>query len=59
VRISADLQQHLAWLHDDDRQLGFDRVYLHDVGMNQDEFIDAFSEHVWPRVAQVQVDSSV
>jgi probable non-F420 flavinoid oxidoreductase len=45
VRISADLQQHVAWLAEDFEQ-GFAAVYLHNVGRNQEEFIEAFGTHV-------------
>jgi hypothetical protein len=45
VRISADLVQHRAWL-EADRALGFDAVYLHEVGTNQERFIDVFGEKV-------------
>jgi coenzyme F420-dependent glucose-6-phosphate dehydrogenase len=41
VRISADLQRHAAWLRDD-LELGFDRIYLHNVNAAQAAFIDAF-----------------
>jgi alkanesulfonate monooxygenase SsuD/methylene tetrahydromethanopterin reductase-like flavin-dependent oxidoreductase (luciferase family) len=49
VRMSADLGRHAAWL-EADRELGFERVYLHNVGTNQDEFIDAFATSVLPRL---------
>lgn len=45
VRISADLGQHAAWL-DEDRGLGFDAVYVHEVGPEQERFIDAFARRV-------------
>lgn len=32
--------------------LGFDRVYLHNVGRNQREWIDVFSEHVLPKLTR-------
>lgn len=49
VRISADLGQHLAWIEEDQR-LGFDAVYLHEVGRAQQRFIDAFGTSVLPRL---------
>ncbi len=49
VRVSADPEQHAAWL-DRDRALGFERIYVHDVGANQDRFIQSFSELVLPRL---------
>jgi probable non-F420 flavinoid oxidoreductase len=48
VRISADPGQHAAWL-EADRALGFDRIYVHDVGRNQDRFVEAFATRVLPR----------
>ncbi len=48
VRISSDPARHLEWLHAD-QQLGFDRIYLHNVGPNQEEFIDTFASSVLPR----------
>ena len=47
VRVSADPEKHVAWLRED-AELGFERVYVHNVCRNQEEFIDAFGEHVLP-----------
>lgn len=47
VRVSADLDQHTAWLQEY-LDLGFDELYLHHVGTEQTDFIDAFGEHVLP-----------
>jgi coenzyme F420-dependent glucose-6-phosphate dehydrogenase len=47
VRISADLAQHAAWLASD-TELGFERLYLHHVGMSQERFIADFSSKVLP-----------
>ncbi|MGY1593424.1 TIGR03885 family FMN-dependent LLM class oxidoreductase [Geodermatophilus sp. SYSU D00708] len=49
VRISADLGQHAAWIQEY-VDLGFDQVYLHHVGKEQIGFLDAFGEHVLPRL---------
>ncbi len=49
VRVSADPERHAAWL-DRDRALGFERIYVHDVGENQERFIQSFSELVLPRI---------
>jgi probable non-F420 flavinoid oxidoreductase len=49
VLVSADLGRHAAWLHEL-AELGFDEIYLHHVGQSQREFIDAFAEHVLPKV---------
>lgn len=47
VRISSDLGQHRAWL-ERDRELGFERVFVHEVGRDQRRFLDAYGEHVVP-----------
>lgn len=47
VRVSADLARHVAWL-EEDRERGFDAVYLHEVGTEQERFIDVFGERVLP-----------
>jgi alkanesulfonate monooxygenase SsuD/methylene tetrahydromethanopterin reductase-like flavin-dependent oxidoreductase (luciferase family) len=47
VLISADLDQHIEWLRQR-AALGFASLDLHNVGLNQHEFIDAFGKHVLP-----------
>jgi len=47
VRISSDLARHLEWLRGD-AALGFDHVYLHNVGRNQRAFVEAFGTDVLP-----------
>jgi probable non-F420 flavinoid oxidoreductase len=47
VLVSADLEQHVAWLREL-AALGFDDIALHHVGQELDPFIDAFGEHVLP-----------
>lgn len=49
VRISADLGRHLAWLQQD-VELGFEHLYLHESGSQQDRFIDAFADKVLPKL---------
>ncbi|MGY1663411.1 TIGR03885 family FMN-dependent LLM class oxidoreductase [Geodermatophilus sp. SYSU D00705] len=49
VRVSADLGQHAAWIAEY-VELGFDDVYLHQVGGDQIAFLDAFGEKVLPRL---------
>lgn len=49
VLVSSDLAQHAEWLHEY-AELGFDAIYLHHVGQDQRAFIDAFGEHVLPRL---------
>jgi hypothetical protein len=47
--ISADLDEHLDHVqHYVD--LGFDEIYLHNVGRNQEEFIKAYGERVIPKL---------
>jgi hypothetical protein len=49
MRVSSDLKRHIDWLNAD-FALGFDAVYLHNVGGEQERFIDVFAEHVLPAV---------
>ena len=49
VRISADPGQHADWLQEY-VDLGFDQIYLHHVGQQQDFFIDTFGEQVLPQL---------
>jgi probable non-F420 flavinoid oxidoreductase len=52
VLVSADLGRHTAWLGEY-AELGFDRIYLHEVGQagHQRPFIDAFGSKVIPALA--------
>jgi probable non-F420 flavinoid oxidoreductase len=52
VLVSADLGRHTAWLAEY-AELGFDRIYLHEVGQgeHQQAFIDAFGSKVIPALA--------
>jgi probable non-F420 flavinoid oxidoreductase len=49
VRISADPARHAAWLAEY-ADLGFDRIFLHHVGKEQQEWIDVFGERVLPQL---------
>jgi coenzyme F420-dependent glucose-6-phosphate dehydrogenase len=49
VRISSDLGRQLAWLAED-VELGFSRIYLHNVNRDQERFIDAFAAEVLPQL---------
>jgi probable non-F420 flavinoid oxidoreductase len=49
VLVSSDLG-HLAQSLSDLAAIGFDRVYVHHVGQQQDAFLDAFGEHVLPQL---------
>lgn len=50
VQISADLDEHVDLLRGY-ADLGFDDLYLHHVGQQQESFIDTFGEHVLPRLS--------
>jgi probable non-F420 flavinoid oxidoreductase len=52
VQVSADPARHLEKLAEL-AELGFDRIYLHHVGTEQDAFIDTFGEHVLPALKAV------
>jgi probable non-F420 flavinoid oxidoreductase len=49
VLVSSDPKQHVAWLAEL-IEVGFDAVYLHHVGQDQDEFIDVFGAEVLPQL---------
>lgn len=49
VLISSDLDLYVEWLTKF-AELGFDEIYLHHVGQEQREFIDAFGERVLPKL---------
>lgn len=47
IRVSPSVEQHLEWLRRD-AELGFDRIFLHNVHRDQEAFIAAFAEQVLP-----------
>jgi coenzyme F420-dependent glucose-6-phosphate dehydrogenase len=48
VRMSSDVERHLAWLHED-AAMGFERMYVHNVARDHlDRFIDVWAERVLP-----------
>jgi probable non-F420 flavinoid oxidoreductase len=47
VNVSADLERHIEWLRGY-ASLGFDRIYLHHVGQDLGQFIEAFGSKVLP-----------
>ncbi len=49
VLVSSDLGRHAEWINEL-AALGFDAIYLHHVGREQRPFIEAFGEHVLPRL---------
>jgi coenzyme F420-dependent glucose-6-phosphate dehydrogenase len=50
VRVSDDLGQHAAWLREL-ADLGPAEIIIHQVGRNQESFIEAFGAHVLPQVS--------
>ena len=49
VRVSSDIHRHVAWLQQD-RDMGFERIYLHNVARDhQERFIEACAQHVIAR----------
>lgn len=50
LHIGSDLERHAAVIADY-ADLGFSRLYLHQVGPDQDRFIDTFGEKVLPQLA--------
>ena len=49
LRISSDPARHVEWLRRDVER-GFEAVYLHEVGPDQERFIDTFARDVLPRL---------
>jgi probable non-F420 flavinoid oxidoreductase len=47
VRVSADAAQHVAWLREY-AELGFDEVYVHHVGQDQQPWLEVAAERVLP-----------
>jgi alkanesulfonate monooxygenase SsuD/methylene tetrahydromethanopterin reductase-like flavin-dependent oxidoreductase (luciferase family) len=49
VRISSDPGRHVEWLQRDVER-GFDGLYLHEVGPEQERFVEKFGREVLPRL---------
>ncbi|HET9944309.1 MAG TPA: TIGR03885 family FMN-dependent LLM class oxidoreductase [Actinomycetes bacterium] len=49
VQVSADPDRHASWLNDL-AEIGFDEIYLHHVGQEQQEFLDVFGAKVLPQL---------
>jgi coenzyme F420-dependent glucose-6-phosphate dehydrogenase len=47
IRISSDIQKHIDWLQQD-VELGFERVFIHNVNREQECFIRTFGDKVLP-----------
>lgn len=57
VRVSSDIGRHLEWLHQD-YNLGFQRIYLHNVARDhQERFIEACAERVIPVFNQAGLEA--
>lgn len=50
LRVSADLRQHVDWIRGD-LELGFERIFFYTISGTQEQFIDAYAEHVLPQLA--------
>jgi coenzyme F420-dependent glucose-6-phosphate dehydrogenase len=51
IRMSSDPEQHVQWLKQD-IELGFDVIFIHQVGRDQRTFLHVFGEQVLPRIPQ-------
>lgn len=49
VRISSELERHIEWI-EQDFELGFTELYLHNLHHDQETFIEHFGERVLPQV---------
>lgn len=49
VWASADWRRHLAWL-EESRELGFERIFVHNVNLQEDAFLDVYGEKVIPEL---------
>jgi coenzyme F420-dependent glucose-6-phosphate dehydrogenase len=49
VRISADPGRHVEWIAEEIER-GFDGIFLHEVGPEQERFVEVFSREVLPRL---------
>jgi probable non-F420 flavinoid oxidoreductase len=47
IRVSSSVDQHIEWLAAD-AELGFERLFLHNVHRDQERFISSFAEKVLP-----------
>ena len=49
VRISSDVGRHVEWLRRD-LERGFEALYLHEVGPDQERFVEVFGREVLPQL---------
>lgn len=57
LRISSSAQQHIDWLARD-AELGFEEIQLHNVGRNQEAFIDFFGANVLPELTKLKASTN-
>lgn len=57
IRISADPSQHVEWLQQD-MEMGFERIFIHNVNREQERFIEVFGEKVLPALTTALSKSS-
>lgn len=50
ILVSSDAGRFVEWLGRD-LEMGFERVYVHNVNCNQERFIEFFGQHVLPQLA--------
>ncbi len=53
IRISSDPARHAAWVQEE-LEAGADEVYIHNVGLGQEAFIEAYGRHVVSQVLQAE-----
>lgn len=53
VRVSPDLGQQAAWLNEL-AEMGFEEIIVHQVGREQQGFIEAFGRHVLPQLHEAE-----
>ena len=58
VRISSDAARHAERLQRD-LEMGFDALYLHDVGLEQERFVDVFGRDVLPQLKHEPAETGV
>ena len=56
LRISSDPARHVDWLQRD-LERGFDALYIHDVGLDQERFIEVFGRDVLPGLRGIALRS--
>lgn len=49
LRVSTDLRQHVEWIQAD-LELGLEAIFFYTISGTQEQFIDAYAEHVLPAV---------